>query len=519
MANKTLTMLQVRRILQLLQEGRSKRLISKDLGISRNTVDDYESKYIQSVQSLDVLLSLGDHALWEALHPKDQLTKEDNPRYEDFVSRIPFYLAELKRPGVTRQLLWQEYIAEGPEGYRYAQFCVHLTDYLRKNRATMHFEHNPGEFLQVDFAGSSLTYVDRDTGEIITCPVLVCVLPYSGKMYVEALPKASSEHLFASLGRCMTFLGGVPRNILCDNLKQVVTKSNRYEPTLSELAQQWALHYGTNFTTARVGKPKDKPSVEKGVDLAYKRIYAPLRNEELHSLSELNYRIAGQLDKHNQSTFQKRSFSREDRFIEQERPSLKSLPTEPFAIKHVTQAKVQKNYHVILGEDWHQYSVPYEHIGKQVKIIYDSSEVEIYLGMQRIAVHKRSFRRYGYTTFPEHMPGEHRQYMEMRGWDADYFTNKARQIGEHTEWVITKVLSSKTFPEQTYNACLGILGYAKKYSSERLEAACKRAYGSAVVNYRIIGNILKNNLDRQNEAQLEIRLPEHDNIRGATCYQ
>jgi transposase len=512
-------MLQIRRILQLLKEGRSRRQIAKDLSISRNTIDDYEHKYVTSGQSLESLLKLSDPALWEALNPPQRSEKEDNPRHGKLLEKIPFIIKDLKRPGVTRQLLWQEYILEDPEGYRYAQFCVHLNNYLQKDWGTMHFEHKPGEYLQVDFAGASMNYIDRDTGEFITCPVLVCVLPFSGKMYVEALPKSISEYLFAALGRSMSFFEGVPRNILCDNLKQVVTRSNRYEPSFSELSHQWALHYGTNFEAARVGKPKDKPSVEKGVDMAYKRIYAPLRNKEFYSLEQLNHQIVKQLDIHNKANFQRRNYSRDDRFINEEKHCLGSLPAEPFTIKHVTHAKVQKNYHVILGEDWHQYSVPHEYIGKQIKIIYDTAEVEIYLGLKRIAIHRRSYRRHGYTTLPEHMPEKHQRYLEIRGWDAEYFIKRAARIGENTAWVIEKVLSSKAFPEQTYNACLGILSYEKKYSPERLEAACKRAYGAPVINYKIISNILRNNQDKQTCIQMEIRLPEHENIRGAGTYQ
>ena len=277
-------MLQVRRILQLLQKGKSKRQIARDLSISRNTIDDYENKYIASGQSLSDLLRLDDHTLWGALNPPEGLIKETNPRYNSLLEKIPGIIAGLKKPGVTRQLLWKEYNYDEPEGYSYTQYCQHLSDYLKRNQATMHFEHKPGEYLQVDLAGDPMNHINQDTGEIVTCPVLVCVLPFSGQMYLDALPNATSEHLFAALSRCMTFLGGVPRNILFDNLRQVVSKSSRYEPSFSELAQQWALHYGTNFTAAHVGKPKDKPSVEKGVDLAYKRVYAPLRNMEFYSL-------------------------------------------------------------------------------------------------------------------------------------------------------------------------------------------------------------------------------------------
>lgn len=223
MANKTLTMLQIRRILQLLQEGRSKREIARVLSISRNTIDDYEDKYFASGQSFESLLLLSDPSLWEALNPPERSEKDPNPRHDRLLEKIPCIISDLKRPGVTRQLLWQEYKLEDPQGYGYAQFCVHLNNYLQKDLATMHFEHRPGEYVQVDFAGSSMDYINRETGEIITCPVLVCVLPFSGKMYVEALPKASSEYLFAALGRCMSFFGGVPRNILCDNLKQIVS--------------------------------------------------------------------------------------------------------------------------------------------------------------------------------------------------------------------------------------------------------------------------------------------------------
>ena len=512
-------MLQIRLILQLLQEGRSKRQISKDLSISRNTIDDYERKYIASGQSLASLLEQSDPSLWEVLNPPDSSEKESNPRYDSLLERLPSIIKELRRPGVTRQLLWREYKLENPQGYGYAQFCVHLSNHLQKERATMHFEHKPGEYLQVDFAGTSMSYIHRDTGELIICPVLVCVLSFSGKMYVEALPRASSDYLFASLGRCMSYFGGVPRNILCDNLKQIVTKSCRYEPSFSELSQQWALHYRSNFEASRVGKPKDKPSVEKGVDLSYKRVYAPLRDKEFYSLEELNHHIMKQLEIHNNTNFQGCNYSRNDRFINEEQQYLGSLPADSFTIRHVTHAKVQKNYHVILGEDWHQYSVPHEYIGKQIKIVYDTVEVEIYLGLKRIAILRRSYRRHGYTTLPEHMPEKHQRYLEMRGWDAEYFIKRAAHVGENTAWVIEKVLSSKSFPEQTYNACLGILSYEKKYSPERLEAACKRAYGASVINYRIISNILKNNLDKQNDTQVEIRLPVHENIRGAGTYK
>ena len=384
----------------------------------------------------------------------------------------------------------------------------------------MHFDHKPGERVQIDFAGKHLSYIDNLTGEIISCPVLVCVLPYSGYSYVEALPSASQEHLFSALGRCMSFFGGVPQNALSDNMKQFVFKSNRYEPLFSITCEQWSVYYSTSLSATRVAKPKDKPSVENLVHLTYMRIYAPIRNQIFYSLRELNEQILKYLHQHNRMPLQKRSYSRYERFVEEELPLLRALPSEPFIIKHTASAKVQKNYHIIMGEDWHQYSVPYQYIGKETKLVYDCDEVEIYLGLKRIAIHKRNYRKHDYTTLPEHMPEKHKKYHETRGWDTDYFLGKAKDIGENSFVIMDRILKARTFTEQAYRACQGLLRLSTLYGNDRFENACKRAVAAHRVNYGLINDILKNNLDLQTEDPLDLftYIPDHGNIRGPEAY-
>src|SRR4030066_1979987 len=165
----------------------------------------------------------------------------------------------------------------------------------------MHFLHRAGEFLQVDFARKELHYIDLQTGEIISCPVLICTLTFSGYTYVEALPSARQEHLFCALNRCLEYFGGVPRNVLSDNMKQYIDKNQRYEYKFQELADQWAVHYNTNLVATRAGKPKDKPTVESNVYTSYLRIYARIRNEEFYNLSEINKRIRELLVTYNQT--------------------------------------------------------------------------------------------------------------------------------------------------------------------------------------------------------------------------
>ncbi|RYD54203.1 MAG: transposase [Sphingobacteriales bacterium] len=353
-------------------------------------------------------------------------------------------------------------------------------------------------------------------------PVLVCVLPYSNFTYAEALPNATLPFLIAALNRALRYFQGAPLSMKTDNMKQAVTKSCRYEPSFTDLMQQWSLYYDIALVATRPFKPKDKAPVENHVRTVYTRLFAPLRDKDFFSLEDINRSFAALLQAHNEEHFQGKTFSRTIQFRDEEQPLLNPLPHNDFEIKHCASAKVQKNYHITLGEDWHHYSVPHTYIGKQVTAIYDTKFVEIYLNHQRIALHKRNVRRHAYTTTKEHMPQNHQHYQEQRqGWDADYFLRQAAAIGPNTKEYVAGMLNSKSFTEQTFNACRGILRLAKDYTSIRLEAACGRALPWGLYSYKTIANILGNNLDKEPEATQTsfFNLPSHDNIRGSDNYQ
>jgi hypothetical protein len=393
---------------------------------------------------------------------------------------------------------------------------------MKQHAVTMPQQHEPGYRLQIDFAGDPLWIIDPLTRERIKCPVLVCTLPCSSFFYVEPLSSGRQEHLIPALNRALAYFGGVPKNILSDNMKQAVTTASRYEPVFNDLMEQWALHYQTNMQATRIVRPKDKPSVEGSVHHAYQQIYARLRNEEFTSLSALTYRVRQLLDTANDRLMTDYGKSRRERFMELEQKQLYPLPATDFVYKRETTAKVKKNYHVILGEDRCQYSVPHEYIGKIVKLIYDESVVEVFLDFQRIALHQRIVGRRGiYRTLEEHMPESHRRYREQQGWTEEDFTSKAAAVGPCTEEAVLRLLSSKAFVQQSFDACLGILRLQKKYGAHRLEAACGMALQVPRLNYRLIRNILENNRDKVSRIAGEYHapmLPLHDNIRGREVY-
>jgi transposase len=513
-------MLQIRRILQLLSDGHSKREVSRQTFASRNTIDSYEARFLKSGKSYNELLQLPDTELALLVYTSRTI-KEPDPRRQHLNEHLDYFLNELGRTGVTRELLWDEYRQTVSENYSYSRFCDILSWHSNKKSPVYHNTYAPGELTEFDFAGKKMSYVDRSTGEILECPVLVFTLPYSSFSYIEPLASSRLEHLVPAMNRAVEYFGGVTKVTMTDNMKQIVTQTNRYEPSFTLLAEQWSVHYNTALKAARPAKPKDKPTVEKSVHLSYQRINARIRNEIFYSLEELKARVRELLDEFNDRPMFKQSVSRREKFISEERHLLRELPAEPFMLKSRTKAKVKPNYHVILGEDWHQYSVPHQYIGQDVIIVYDEQVVEVFIDIiKRIAVHRRDYRRNGYTTLPEHMPESHLKYKEQKGWTEDDFIIRASKIGEQTEIAINKMLGAKAFIEQTYDGCIGVLRLADKYGNERLEAACRRANGGSRINYKILHNILKNNLDKipVEKNELTLFIPEHYNIRGAEAY-
>ena len=522
MANKKLTMLQIRKIIKLLNEGLSVRKISQLTGIHRKTINEYLQHFENSGLSYKELLKFKDEQIAELLfsETKSEIPDERKKWLED---KTLFYLQELKRTGVTRKLLWEEYLSEQHQGYRYSQFCEHLARFKEVRDITLDLTHPPGERLEIDFAGKGLSYVNQSTGEIVNCPVLVCTLSYSAYCYVEPLVSSTQKHLIPALNRALEYFGGVPKVILSDNMAQVVKRACKYEPVFTELMDQWALHYQTDLKATRVKKPKDKPKVEGSVNISYQQIYARLRNEVFYNIDDLKRRVFELLEELNSRKMQKKEFSRKELFNRDEKPLLLPLTDEAFVLSHKTHAKVKKNYSVILGEDWHQYMVPYQYVGQEVDLVYDENTVEIFLkNLKRIAVYKRNYQRNGYSRNPEFLPESHKRYLEQKGWTGDDFIEKASRVGEYTVKAINNLLESKTFIEQTYDGCIGLLRLGNKYSDKRLEAACKRAVDSNLhITYRTIKNILENNQDKLSELDIQLNLfiPPHENIRGAEEYK
>lgn len=514
MAGKPKNMSQIKQLLRMYSQGHGKQTIAKRLGISKNTVKSYLSKFGELHKEIDELLEFPEPELEKLFFAGNPSYKERN-RYEILQDLLPHYEQELKRRGVNRQLLWDEYIFSNPEGYSRSQFCYHLQQHLYTKKSSMVLTHMPGECLYVDFAGKKMSYVDHQTGEVIECEVFVACLPYSDYGFVLAVPSQKSEDFIFCLKECLSFLGGVPKAIVIDNLKSAVVKTDRYEPDINRVLEDFANHYGTTICPARAYKPQDKALVENTVKLIYNRVYARLRNDTFFDIHSLNRAMHEKMLLHNQTRMQEKPYCREEIFMSHEKTHLSALPEFNFEIKLYKELKVAKNNHIQLKPDNHYYSVPYTYIGKTAKVIYTRSLVSIFIDGQQVAVHNR-IKSFGYSTVKEHLCSTHKHYLER---SPDYYKNKAKAHSHVFMELVECVFRQNKYPEQLYRSCDGLLRLARQTDKEIFEEICRIAIQHSCYSYKFLLNLVENNMTKHQYKNTLKPLPEHQNIRGKEQYK
>lgn len=482
--------------------------------MSKNTVKSCLQKVQAAGWQINALLKLEDPLLEAKFHAGNPAYKDN--RYEQLKDKLDFYAKELPKTGVTRLLLWQEYKTEHPDGYSRTQFYHHLRQHTRACNPSMVLHHKPADKLFVDFAGSKLSYIDRYSGERIECQVFVACLPYSDYGFVMAVPSQRIADFIHALDCCLQWLGGVPDLIVPDNLKSAVVKADKYQPDINRTLEDFANHYGTNVWPARAGKPKDKALVENQVKLIYSRVYAPLRKQRFFSLHALNEAMGEKMHKHNQTRMQEKPFCREERFLAEEKPLLGPLPQNSFEIKTYREYTVRVNNHIKLSEDKHYYSVPYQYIGKKVKVIYTRTMVRIYSEGKQIATHARDYRTGCYTTLQQHLCSHHQHYLKR---SPDYYLDKGRSVSAILHELFKRIFAQERHPEQLYGTCDGLLSIYRRMDRQKADKACAMAIEYQHYSYRFILNILKNNMVDQPVSSQQRSLPEHGNIRGSDYYK
>ena len=483
-------MIDYREIIRLKNLKFSNVAIANSLCCSRNTVSE-------------VLKLAESHSLeWpipETLTNKDIEQLFYPGRGTNEGRRLPDYeyiYNELAKPGVTLSLLWAEYCAkceaEHTIPYQHTQFNEKYHAYAASKKATLRIKRKPGETMEVDWIGDTLKVYDSANCCEIPAYIFVAVLPCSLYGYAEAFPDMKSNHWIEAHVHAYSFFGGVTRILVPDNLKSGVIKNTRTELILNRSYHEMAEHYGTAIIPARPVKPKDKPNAEGTVKVLETWILAALRNRKFFTFQELNKAIHKKLEEFNAKPFQKKKGSRLSAFLEEERDFLMPLPASPYETAVWSTATIQPDYLITVGNC--KYSVPYEFIGKKVDIRAAENSIEVFYHGDRIASHVRKMYAPEPIYLPEHMPENHRKFLE---YNTESFLDWGKSMGHSTHLVIKHFLFMHKVEQQGYKSCASLMKLADRYGTDRLENACAKALSyTPNPSLKNISTILKNGQDK-----------------------
>ena len=483
-------MIDYREIIRLKNLKFSNVAIANSLCCSRNTVSE-------------VLKLAESHSLeWpipETLTNKDIEQLFYPGRGTNEGRRLPDYeyiYNELAKPGVTLSLLWAEYCAkceaEHTIPYQHTQFNEKYHAYAASKKATLRIKRKPGETMEVDWIGDTLKVYDSANCCEIPAYIFVAVLPCSLYGYAEAFPDMKSNHWIEAHVHAYSFFGGVTRILVPDNLKTGVIKNTRTELILNRSYHEMAEHYGTAIIHARPVKPKDKPNAEGTVKVLETWILAALRNRKFFTFQELNKAIHKKLEEFNAKPFQKKKGSRLSAFLEEERDFLMPLPASPYETAVWSTATIQPDYLITVGNC--KYSVPYEFIGKKVDIRAAEKSIEVFYHGDRIASHVRKMYAPEPIYLPEHMPENHRKFLE---YNTESFLDWGKSMGHSTHLVIKHFLFMHKVEQQGYKSCASLMKLADRYGTDRLKNACAKVLSyTPSPSLKNISTILKNGQDK-----------------------
>lgn len=501
-------MRKIRDVLRLrLQAGLSFRQISLSTKVSVGAIQ----KLLKTAEQLQLAWplpdGLDDTQLARLFYPAADTRGSSRFQLPDW----PTVHQELKRKGMSMQLLWQEYTERYPNRcYSYSQFCERYRGWCQLQKRSMRQQHKAGEKCFIDYCGPTVPIVSGSTGEIRQAQIFVAVLGASNYTYAEATLTQSLPDWLHSHVRAFEFFGGTPALLVPDNLKSGVNKACRYEPELNPSYQQLAAHYQLAVMPARPYKPKDKAKAEVGVQVVERWILARLRHHTFFSLAELNQCLRALLTELNERPFKQLPGNRRQAFEQLDQPALTPLPQQPYRYVAIKSVKVNIDYHVQFEQ--HHYSAPHQYVGETLELHAGDQLVQLYFRQQLVASHPRKHQP-GTTTLAAHMPVRH---SKQQAWTPGRLKQWAQDIGPDTLRWVSDRLAEKAHPEQAYRFCLGLLNLTRSYPPERVNGCCQLANREGLSRLKQLKSVLASNRDQLPEQpSFTLELPQsHDNIRG-----
>jgi transposase len=512
MPRKRSDMRRVKEVLRLAHElGYSLRQIAESVRLGRTSVRDYLARADAAGVRYEDVAGKGEAEIEALLFRRPEPSeKRPQPDWAEVA-------AELGKPAVTLLLVWQEYRDRHPEGYSYSQFRRHYRSHQKlAPEPRMRRTVLPAQLCEVDYAGMAMTVMTAGGERQVS--LFVGTLPFSTYLYAEATWTQTAEDWLASHVRMFAAWGGSVPKLVPDNLKTGVTHASFYDPVLNPSYLALARHYGIGIVPARVRHPRDKPLVENGVQQVERWVLAPLRNRQFFSLDELNAAIAEKLfELNNRPLSADAAQSRASVFATHEKPKLKALPREAFAIGRWQRFKLGSDYHISI--DGVAYSAPFGLIGKSVDVHCTASMVGIFHQGERVASHARSRPEPGVLrpaiTLDEHRPPQHRAAARL---SPEAVREAVAAIGGALTVLSDRIFLRADHPEQAARHVAGLIALGEKHGADALQSAATAALSANVHSYAYVRALLASGRTGLPCEGAASGAGLHENLRGPAYY-
>lgn len=497
----------IRQVLNLAQQGESRRAIARISGISRQAVEDYLARAKSCGLTPDDAASLDDHALEYRLFPRrtpEETCHFPQPNWQEIA-------LAMKAKGATLLVLHEEYLDKHPEGMKYARFCQRYKEYRKSTQMYMRFDYQGGDIGFVDYAGPTIPIYNQDGDIDFRAQIFVGVLGASRYIYADATRSQQLACWLGSHTRMYEAWGGTPKVIVCDNLKSGVTKAHRYEPEIQAAYSSHARHYGVEIIPARAYKPKDKALAERSVQLVERWILFKIRNQKFTSLTELNQVLKSSLEVVNAHPIRRIGKSRRELFELLDQHVLRPLPARRYEHYEDRLLRVGADYHFTFEK--RDYSVPSELRNQEVRVRVTESTLEVYSDGTRYALHARN-REPGRSMYDSHMPPAHSAYMN---WDELGAYRNAGQIGPNVLQFMKAAIAQTNHIDHKRRVDRALAKMAEEFSDERLDRACARAIELGELRTQFVRELLRNkreNAKKTMNAQQKPAVMQHDNLRS-----
>ena len=452
--------------IQMSEEGYSQKEIAAHLDASPGTVRNVLNFAWKNNLNSTLAEELGNEKL-ALLHHPSLLQPPRMFAQPDFGS----VHKNLGKKENTLHSEWEDYLVSVPQGqmrYGYSRFCQLYKAYTLTKGLIMRHTHKPGDAMEVDWAGTKVSIVNKDTGETSEGPVFVAVLPYSLYFYCEVCSDMQLPTWIECHNHAFSFFGGVPRLVKSDNLKTGVTTNKRLHIDLNKTYQEMSDHYDTAIVPCKPRKPKWKPHAEGTVKIVTQTLLKELGRKTFHSIAEAQAAMKEAQDRLLNRPVSVLQCSRAEYYEKEERSYMKKLPPKPYELAIWEEQPVRRDY--LIQVDKNKYSVPYTLVGERVSVKITASAINVFCKGRLEAKHKRLTTPQRFPiVLEEHMPRNHREYLH---YSKDEFLAYAESVGPETKRVFESLLKDAKEPEQVYPFFASLKKLGNTHGGPALEAAC-----------------------------------------------